>query len=418
MSGYHLLKLSSQDETEDEMQSHSISRRDILAAAAALPVAAAMDRSRIAFGSKTPNKLKACVIGDVKRGGYGHSMHKVWSGRKNIDVVGLADPDDAGRKQHAGEAGAERSYADYREMLLAEKPDLVSIGPRWTIHHKEYLLACAIVGAHGYLEKPISVDLAEADAMVRAIEAKNLKWAIAHQKRMCPDPQRCKQLVFQEGLIGEVLELRGRGKEDHRAGGEDLIVLGTHIFDLMLFFLGRPRWCAANITIDGRPATKQDVHEASEPLGPILGNQIQTTFGFAGAVPGYFSTRKNEHGYAGRWGLDIYGTKGIVTIRMGRYPEILWTKSRSWAARASGGTMKWEPLPGAVKLKSDDPSALMNRFAIDDLLEAIEQDREPGVSLQSGRDCYEMIQAVYAAHTHEGRIDLPLIERRHPLVVW
>ena len=73
-------------------------------------------------------------------------------------MAGLADPDESGRMKHAEDAGAARTYADYREMLGKEKPDLVSIGPRWTVRHKEYLLACTEIGAHGYLEKPIAVD--------------------------------------------------------------------------------------------------------------------------------------------------------------------------------------------------------------------------------------------------------------------
>ncbi len=389
-------------------------RRQFLVTSTAFSIAANI-RASEANGDQQKSH-RACIIGDSKQGGYGHGLHRVWSNRPNIDVVGLADPDPTGRAQHAKEAGAARSYSDYREMLRKEKPTLVSIGPRWTVRHEEYLLACTEVGAHGYLEKPIATDLAEADAMVAAIEAKDLRWAIAHQKRMCPAVQLCKRLVFEEGLIGEVLELRSRGKEDHRAGGEDLIVLGTHIFDLMVFFLGRPKWCSASISVDGRPALPSDIREPSEPLGPILGNQIQATFGFKKGVPGYFSSHHNSDGYAGRWGLDVFGTKGIVTIRMGTYPEIWWAKSRTWAPRKGG--IRWQRLPGDEPLKSDNPSGLMNALVIDDLLEAIAEQRQPAVSLQDGRDSYEMIQAVYAAHIDSGRVDLPLEDRRHPLAVW
>jgi len=359
---------------------------------------------------------RACIIGDTRQGGYGHELHLAWSKRKDVEVVGLADPDEKGRKEHAAAAGAKRTYAGYREMLEKEKPDLVSVGPRWTVNHRDYLLACAEVGAHGYLEKPISTDLTEADEMVEAIEKRNLKWAIAHQKRMTPTIQHTKKLVFEKGLIGDVLELRGRGKEDQRAGGEDLIVLGTHIFDLMLFFMGKAEWCASDIRVDGRPATKSDVRQPSEPLGPILGNQIQSTFGFRNGVPGYFSSRLNPDGNGGRWGLDIYGTRGIVTLRIEVLPVIYWAESTSWEQGKK--KLEWKPLPDAPVLESDNPSVDMNAFAIDDLMAAIEEDREPQVSVQSGRDSYEMIQAVYAAHIHGGRVDLPLENRRHPLVEW
>jgi predicted dehydrogenase len=170
-------------------------------------------------------------------------LHLVWGLLPNVDVVGLADPDPEGRSLRAEEAGAQRSYTDYREMLEKERPDFVSIGPRWTIHHEEYLVACAEVGAHGLLEKPIAVDLAEADRMIQAIRVNDLRWAIAFNFRASPIVEHTRRLVTEEGLIGEILEVRSRGKEDRRAGGEDLIVLGTHVFDMMIQFLGRPLWC-------------------------------------------------------------------------------------------------------------------------------------------------------------------------------
>ena len=46
--------------------------------------------------------------------------------------------------------------------------------------------------------------------------------------------------MLREGRLGQLLEIRARGKEDTRAGGEDLIVLGTHCFDLMRYFAGDP----------------------------------------------------------------------------------------------------------------------------------------------------------------------------------
>lgn len=391
----------------------SPNRREFLAGAAALSLAATAPLTSYA----EKKKYKACVIGDTNKGGYGHDLHLAWTDRENIEVVGLADPDEAGRAKHAEEAGAKRTYADYREMLAKEKPDLVSIGPRWTIHHEEYLMACAEAGAHGYIEKPISTSLAEADAMVEAVQSRNLKWAIGHQKRMVPTVQFMKKAVFEEGLIGNVLELRGRGKEDHRAGGEDLIVLGTHIFDLMLYLMGKPEWCASDIRVDGKPATQADVHDPSEPLGPILGNQIQATFGFEGGIPGFFGTRKTPDGNGGRWGLDIYGTKGIVTLRLEVDPIIYYAETTSWEPGKQ--PIEWKVLPGAPKFEpGPKPSVTMNAFVIDDLLAAIEEDRQPAVSLESGRDSYEMIQAVYAAYTHGGRIELPLKNREHPLKTW
>ena len=365
-----------------------------------------------AFGAGG-RKLRACVIGDTKQGGYGHSLHKIWACRDDVEVVGLTDPDEDGRRKAGEEAKALRTYADYREMLEKEKPDLVTIGPRWTIHHKEYLLAAAGCGAHGLMEKPVSTDLVEADEMVRVIEEKNLKWAIGFNFRATPIIEFTRRAVFEEGLIGEVLEMRGRGKEDERAGGEDLVVLGTHIFDMMRFFAGNATWCMADIATDGHRAERADIRDATEPIGKVIGDRIHATFGFGNGVVGHFASTKNRDGNGGRWGLDIYGSKGIVTIRQDAGPRVRLWRQVSWDPQDAA--VGWEPLPGAPGTELKNPD--VDRYApiVNDLIASIGEDRQPRVSLRDGRDSLEMIQAVYAAHFAGGRVELPLKERRHPL---
>jgi predicted dehydrogenase len=358
-------------------------------------------------------KLRACVIGDTNGGGYGHSLHKIWNNREDVEVVGLADPDEAGRGKAGEEAKALRLYADYREMLDKEKPDLLAIGPRWSVRHKEYILAAAEHGVHGIVEKPIAPALADADEMIRAIEEKNLRWGIGFNFRATPMIEFTKRAVFEEGLIGEVLEMRGRGKEDARAGGEDLVVLGTHIFDMMRYFAGAPSWCMADITTDGKRSTRNEIHDATEPIGKVVGDRIHASFGFGENITGYFASVKTRDGKGGRWGLDIYGTKGVVTIRQEPGPRVRAWMQPTWDQCESNAL--WTPLEGAPSMEMENPDA--NRYAsiVNDLICAIKEQRRPKVSLQDGRDALEMVQAVNAAHFAGGRIDMPLTERRHPL---
>jgi len=385
----------------------NINRRGFLASTAAFPFIA-----QCAAQSEGV-KYKACVIGDSNEGGYGHYIHLAFANRPDVAVVGLADPDEAGRAKHGAEAKAERTYADYREMLEKEKPDLVSIGPRITKRHNEYVLACAEHGCHGLLEKPIAMDLAEADEMIAAIEAKNLKWAMAHNFRMSPVTQHMKKMLLEEKLIGYIMEVRSHGKEDHRAGGEDLIVLGTHTFDLMQDLMGTPEWCMADITVNGKPAQPSDVKEATEPLGPIVGNRLNAMFGLGSIQP---------DGNGGRWGLDIYGSKGIVKFRfddphnVDGIPNVTYLPDPSWAPGMSGA--KWVPLPGAPEITMENPKVDRNAPIVDDLIAAIEEDRLPEVSMQDGRTAYEFIQGTFAAHVNGGRIPLPLSQREHPLKNW
>lgn len=387
----------------------NVSRRRFLAASLAAPAVAA---GWSAYGA-AEGKYRACIIGHTGEGDYGHSLHLAFATRPDVEVVGLADPDEAGRAKHAAEAKAARTYADYREMLDKEKPDLVVVAPRQTPRHREYLLAAAEVGAHGFMEKPLADNLADADAMVEAVEAKGLKWAIAFNFRVLPIIAHARKLVVEDGLIGDILELRTRGKEDHRAGGEDLLVLGTHLFDLMRYFMGDPEWCFADVTVEGKPARKEDAREATEPLGPVVGDRLHAMYGFKNGIKGYFASTKSAEGGGGRWGMDIYGSKGVVSIRQDVAMPVHVLLDSTWSP--GGRESKWEPLPDAPDAPTQPDAAHRNAPITNDLIAAIEADRIPAVSIQDGRWSLEMIQAVYASHLHRAPVTFPLQQREHPL---
>ena len=119
--------------------------------------------------------------------------------------------------------------------------------------------------------------------MVAACDKHHVKCAIAHQTRYSPRVKVIKDLIA-AGKLGDLIELRGRGKEDSRGGGQDLMVLGTHIFDLMRLLAGDARWCFARIWQDGKKALPGDVRQGGEGMGPILGDRIAATYGFDTAV--------------------------------------------------------------------------------------------------------------------------------------
>jgi len=61
---------------------------------------------------------------------------------------------------------------------------------------------------------------------------------------------------------------------------------------------------------------------------------------------------------------------------------------------------------------------LGNQILVKDLIEAIENDREPLSAIQMACYINEMVQGVYLSHLSEGRrINIPLVERRHPLEI-
>jgi predicted dehydrogenase len=209
-----------------------------------------------------PRTYRVAVIGRTGRGNYGHGLDLVWKAFDNVEIVAVADEDAKGRAAAAERLQAKNAYADYRQMLTKERPQIVSVADRWLDRHRDMVVACAESGASIFLEKPFCRFLDEADAMVTACERHHVKLAVAHQTRYSPRLRRVQELIAQ-GRLGDLIEMRGRGKEDARGGGQDLMVLGTHIMDLMRFIAGDPRWCFARVTQDGRPVVRQHVREGA-----------------------------------------------------------------------------------------------------------------------------------------------------------
>ncbi len=363
-------------------------------------------------------KYRAAVIGHTGRGHYGHGLDVVWQAFEEIETVAVADADEAGLQKAVARSGAKRGYRDYREMLRREKPDLVSIGPRWLDQRVAMVTAAAAAGAHIYMEKPFARDLVEADRMVAAVKRARVKLQLAHQMRCSPFVRRAQELI-EAGAIGRIQEIRGRGKEDARAGGEDLMVLGSHICDVMRLFLGDPKWVTAHVTQDGEEMSAAHRRQPSEPIGPVAGNQIAAMFAFAGGIHGYFSSKASDETHPLRFGTWIYGTRGAIFLPNAGYPDgqPYLLRSPSWFP---GEGQRWEPIeakkdiPGAARLRGGD-RLIANALMVLDLLEAIEGDRKPACSEEDGRWTIEMVTGIYAAQRTGGRVALPLAERRHPL---
>ncbi len=359
------------------------------------------------------------VIGRTGRGDYGHGLDVVWNDIPEAEVVAVADEDAQGRAGAGKRLGAKRLYADYHEMLEKERPDIVSVAPRWIDCHCEMVLACARVGAHVFLEKPMCRTLREADEMIAALEKKNLKLAIAHQRRYSPTTRRTAELLA-EGKLGDLLELRGRGKEDKRGAGFDLMCLGTHTFDLMRIFAGDPMWCFAEVRENRKRISSANVRQGREGYGPVAGDEINAMYRFGGLAVGFFGSHRASYGVGNRWGLQLYGSRGIVTIGQGGdrprtswfIDDPTWQPGRSkarWQQITSAGIGKVEPI------KDVESHERGNRLIARDLIRAIETDSQPAGSMYDGRWALEMIMAVYESHRVNGPVEMPLKNREHPL---
>jgi len=370
-----------------------------------------------AISNPSTRRYRVGIIGATGRGDYGHSVDMPFTKLPNVDVVALADADPKGLEKATQRIKPQKGYSDYREMLSKETLDLVAICPRWIDQHHDMLMAAAESNCHVYMEKPFCRTMLECDQVRKEFETKKLKLAIAHTAQYSPVLHVALNLV-RGGAIGQILELRGRGKEDHRGGAEDLWVLGSHIFGLMRAFAdGDPISCTAEITQQGQAIGKQHVVDGNEGLGPLAGDHIQAMYTFPNGIQGNFGSRKAMAANPSRFALQVFGSKGMLEIESGYLAPAYILQDGSWSPGRSG--KKWERIssagigqPEPIKEGSYEDGHLA---AIRDLMDSIENDRAPMCSLNDAIGITEMILATFESQRLGRRVPLPCTTLQHPL---
>ena len=168
--------------------------------------------------------MRVAVIGRTGRGDWGHAIDELWTGVEGTELVAVADESAEGLAKAAERLRIDTSrpgaaYRDWRTMLAEVKPDIVSVCMRHIDCHAEMAVAAAEAGVKGiFMEKPFVRTPAEADAVIAAARKSGTKLALAMVNRHSPTYGVVRDLL-EEGRIGRLLELRGRGKEDGRGGG-------------------------------------------------------------------------------------------------------------------------------------------------------------------------------------------------------
>jgi predicted dehydrogenase len=123
-----------------------------------------------------------------------------------------------------------RLYSDYRKMLSENELDIVLIG---TPDHWHALLAIDAMkaGAHVYVQKPVSVDVIEGEAMVAAARKYNRVVQVGTQRRSTPHLIEAKKNIVDAGLLGKVSHVEMCCYFHMRANGNPLVEPVPAFFD-------------------------------------------------------------------------------------------------------------------------------------------------------------------------------------------
>ena len=370
-------------------------------------------------------RLRVAVIGATGRGGYGHGLDTAFQGVDGARLVAVADTDPGGLAKAGKRLGVDRLYRDFRRMLSTEKPDIVCVGPRWLTERVAMVVAAAEAGCHIYCEKPFAADLLSADRMAAACAATGVRLAMAHQWRAIPPVARAITDV-RAGKYGRLLRIRVRPKDDRRGGGEELLVHGTHLFDMMIGFAGMPRWTAAHVQVGSRDAVEKDRGEGTEPVGPIAGDSISASFGFDHGVRGYFESTANlsirgKSKFDNLYGVFVECERALLRLRqpgdvyvypapcvLPDFEEFTWEKILipEWHF-----TPEHKPRPIRRTW-----IGLANKTLAANLIDSIHRSRPPISPIANAVAVTEMVQGVYRSHFSAGRrVTIPCADRGHPL---
>ena len=127
-----------------------------------------------------------------------------------VEVVSLCDVDKTMLTQAAEMVATRqaskqkpRTYADYREMLKEKDLDLVLIATpdHW---HALAMIAAAQAGADMYCQKPISVDIAEGQAMLAAARKYNRVVQVGTQRRSTPHLIEARDNILKQDKLGKI----------------------------------------------------------------------------------------------------------------------------------------------------------------------------------------------------------------------
>jgi predicted dehydrogenase len=179
--------------------------------------------------------MKVAVIGV---GSMGKNHARVYSELPDAELVAVVDADLKTAEAVANNLGT-HAYADFRKMLVKEKPEAVSIAVP-TAMHEQVGMDALEAGAHVLMEKPIAATVEEGQRLIEKARAVKKQLMVGHIVRFNPAMQALKQKL-QEGALGRIFQVfcRRAGPFPARIRDVGVVVdLAPHDVDVMRFLIG------------------------------------------------------------------------------------------------------------------------------------------------------------------------------------
>ena len=291
--------------------------------------------------------MKTYRVGILGCRGRGTAAARAYHAHPRTEVVALCDLKPELLENLGGELGVSARFTDLDEMIRRSEPDIVAI-PTGTEFHYDLCMRVLEHGVHIEVEKPICVDLEQADAVLKKAAAKGVRTAVHHQGRTGAAVQAISR-ALREGRIGSLRHIVASGKGYY--GGFGLMNIGTHLLNGILELTGHCRRVTASALTNGRPITPGDVVPSPGGMGTIAGEHITATLEFDGNTTVSLLQHRFPAVDVAAYGFEVYGTEGadVLEDHRGLVDAGASLRARAGQPMGAAGTGASRPLrPGEV----------------------------------------------------------------------
>ncbi len=327
-------------------------------------------------------------------------------------LAAVCSPTEEHVRRFAQEHAIPRWFTDYRRLLELGEVEVIVIGAPNDLH-AEMAVAAAEAGKHVICEKPLCLNLAEADRMIAACRRAGVKLMYAEELCFAPKYVRLKQLV-EEGAVGELTLIKQSEKHDgphaswfwdvERSGGGVAMDMGCHALEFFRWMTGKRRaeWVWADLSTQvHRERTRGD-------------DNALLVVRFEGGI-----TALAEESWTKKGGMDdraeVYGSLGVAYADLLRGNSILTYSETGYgyAVEKASTTRGWSFAVYEEIWNYGFPQEMAH------FVECVREDKEPLETGEDGRAVLEMIFAAYESARTGCRVKLPFpTQARKPVELW
>ena len=293
-----------------------------------------------------------------------------------------------------------KRYTDYKEMISVEKPELVSIATESGIH-AEIALYCIENDVNLIIEKPMAMSMEDANKIIELSEARNVKVSACHQNRFNVAIQELRKAI-DAGRFGKLSHgsihvrwNRDHGYYDQASWRGTWEQDGGALMNQCIYGIDLLRWMMGDEIEEIYGATRQQFHDylEAEDVGMAV---IKFKNGSIGTIEGTTNVYPKNLEET----LYVFGEKGTVKIGGTSTNNIdVW----DFADETEEDTKKKDLKEATSNVYGNGHTSL---FA--DVIDAIENDRNPFVDAIAGRNALEVVLSIYKSQKEGNKVELPL----------